>query len=83
MGRIEHQAGNLFDRQLGSQVLGTLFGCETPVLVLVEFTVTVQVLEPVSILFEQLHTRLRRIAEGGTALLNHEIILAQRLHLVL
>ena len=83
MGRIEHQAGNLFDRQLGSQVLGALFGRETPVLVLVEFTITVQVLELVTILFEQLHTRLRRIAEGGTALLNHEIILSHRPLLVL
>ena len=70
MRAIKHQAGDLLDRELRSQVGRTLLGLQAPILILVELAIAIQVFEGKAINGQQLHSRLRGIAQGGSSLLS-------------
>ena len=67
---VEHQACNLFARELGGKIGNTYVETETPVLVLVELAVAVQILEGMIAFLQNLYARSRRVAQRGTILAN-------------
>ena len=70
MRAIKHQAGDLLDRELRSQVGRTLLGLQAPILILVELAIAIQVFEGKAINGQQLHSRPRGIAQGGSSILS-------------
>ena len=73
MVAVEHQACNLFARELGSKVGNAFIETETPVLVLVELAIAVQILEGMIAFLQNLYARSRRIAQRGTILMNQGV----------
>ena len=80
MAAVEHQPRNLLFRQFRSQIGSTLLRREPPVLVGIQRVIAVQILERIAILRQQLHARLRRIAQRRPLLLRHQ---HKRIHLLL
>ena len=66
-----HQAGALFQRHLGRQILRPRDIVQPPVLVGVQFAVFVHVLEGVPTRLEQLYAGVGGIAQGGPILVGH------------
>ena len=56
MAAVKHHAGNLLNGELGSQILGTDNRVLTPVLVDIQFAVTIQVLEGIATFGDDGHT---------------------------
>ena len=71
---VEHQAGDLVYRQLRGQVPGPVLRALAPVLVDIEFTIPVQVLESVSSLSEYFHPGAGAVAQHGAVLLMYKVV---------
>ena len=69
---IQHQSGNLLNRQFRSQVGSTLLGIQAPVLIFIKRVIAIQILEGKAVNRKDFHPRLWRIAQRRTTLLSYQ-----------
>ena len=73
MAAVQHQAGDLFDAEFGSQVFGSCISRLPPVFVDVEFAVFVEVFKSEAIHRQYFHPGVGGVSDALAALIAHQV----------